>query len=72
VVSAAHICLNAVYIIPYPATLAEQTLIGKPLDEASAQAAAEAAVFNAKPRHRNTFMVEIARALVKKMVLACQ
>ena len=72
VVSAAHICLNAVYVIPYPATLAEQTLIGKPLDEASAQAAADAAVSNARPRHRNTFMVEIARALVKKMVLACQ
>jgi xanthine dehydrogenase YagS FAD-binding subunit len=72
VVSAAHICLNAVYVIPYTATLAEQTLIGKPLDEASAQAAANAAVFNARPRHRNTFMVEIARSLVKKMVLACQ
>lgn len=72
VVNAARICLNAVYVIPYPATLAEQTLIGKPLDEASAQAAAEAAVFNARPRHRNTFMVEIAKVLVKKMVLACQ
>lgn len=72
VVSAAHICLNAVYVIPYPATLAEQILIGKPLDEASAQAAANAAVCNARPRHRNTFMVELARALVKKMVLACQ
>jgi xanthine dehydrogenase YagS FAD-binding subunit len=72
VVNAARICLNAVYVIPYPATLAEQTLIGKRLDEASAQAAAEAAVFNARPRHRNTFMVEIVRVLVKKMVLACQ
>ena len=72
VVSAAHICLNAVYIIPYKATLAEQTLIGQPLDEASAQAAGDEAVFNARPRHRNQFMVEIARALVKKMVLACQ
>jgi len=72
VVSAAHICLNAVYIIPYPVTMAEQTLIGKSLDETSAQAAADAAVFNARPRHRNQFMVEVARALVKKMVLACQ
>jgi xanthine dehydrogenase YagS FAD-binding subunit len=72
VVNAAHICLNAVYIIPYKAILAEQALIGQPLDEASAQAAADAAVSNARPRHRNQFMVEIARALVKKMVLACQ
>lgn len=72
VVSKARICLNAVYVIPYLATQAEQTLIGKPLDGASAQAAADAAVFNARPHHRNRFMVEIARALVKKMVLACQ
>ena len=71
-VSAAHICLNAVTVIPYAAKLAEQTLIGKPLDETSAIAAAEAAVFNARPRHRNQYMVEIARTLVKKMVLACQ
>ena len=72
VVSAAQICLNAVYIIPYKATLAEQTLLGQPLDEASAQAAADAVVSNARPRHRNQYMVEIARTLVKKMVLACQ
>jgi xanthine dehydrogenase YagS FAD-binding subunit len=72
VVSAAHICLNAVYVIPYQATLAEQTLIGKPLNEASVQAAADAAVSNARPRYRNLYMVEIARALVKKIVLACQ
>jgi xanthine dehydrogenase YagS FAD-binding subunit len=72
VVSIAHICLNAVYVIPYTATLAEQTLIGQPLNEVSAQAAADAAVSNAIPRHRNQFMVEVARALVKKLVLACQ
>jgi xanthine dehydrogenase YagS FAD-binding subunit len=72
VVSAAHICLNAVYVVPYPVTLAEEVLVGKPLDEGNAQAAAEAAVLYAKPRHRNQFMVEVARALVKKMVLACQ
>jgi xanthine dehydrogenase YagS FAD-binding subunit len=71
-VNAACICLNAVYVIPYQATLAEQILIGGPLDEANAQAAADAAVFNARPRHRNQYMVEIARSLVKKLVLACR
>ena len=70
IVSEARICLNAVYVIPYSAMLAEQSLLGKPLDEISAQAAADAAVLNASPRHKNQFMVEIARALVKKMVLA--
>ena len=71
-VSAARICLNAVYVIPYRVTLAEQALVGQSLDEASAQAAADAAVSNAMPRHRNQYMVEIARTLVKNMVLACQ
>ena len=71
-VSTAHICLNAVYVIPYKVTLAEHALIGQPLNDASAKAAADAAVSNAKPRHRNQFMVEITRTLVKKIVLACQ
>lgn len=71
-VSAASICLNAVYVIPYKATLAEQALLGQPLNHASAQAAADAVISNAIPRHRNHFMVEVTRALVKKMVLACQ
>ena len=72
VVSAAHICLNAVYVIPYIATLAEKTLIGQPLNEDIARSAADAAVSNALPRHRNKFMVEVARALVKNLVLACK
>lgn len=71
-VSTARICLNSVYVIPYKVTLAEQALIGQPLDDVSAQAAADAAVSNARPRNRNQYMVEVARALVKKMVLACQ
>jgi xanthine dehydrogenase YagS FAD-binding subunit len=70
-VSSASICLNAVYVIPYKATLAEQVLIGNPLDTGGAQAAADAAVSNALPRHRNQFMVEVARVLVKRMVMAC-
>ena len=72
VVSTVRVWLNAVYVIPYQAKLAEQALIGQPLDEASADAAADAAVSNARPRHRNKFMVEIAKTLVKKTVLACQ
>ncbi len=71
-VSAASICLNAVYVIPYLATSAAQTLLGKPLDEAAAQAAADAAVQNASPRHRNRYMIEAARTVVKRIVLACK
>ncbi|PWB56560.1 MAG: molybdopterin dehydrogenase [Anaerolineales bacterium] len=71
-VKTARICLNAVYVIPYKATLAEQALVGQPLNISSAQAAADATVSNALPRHRNQFMVEFTRALVKRLVLACQ
>jgi xanthine dehydrogenase YagS FAD-binding subunit len=71
-VSSARICLNAVYVVPYQATLAEQALIGNQINEANAQAAADAAVSNARPLHKNQYMVEIARTLVKRMVLACQ
>jgi xanthine dehydrogenase YagS FAD-binding subunit len=71
-VNSASICLNAVYVIPYKATLAEQSLIDQPLNISSAQAAADAVVSNALPRHRNQFMVEFTRALVKRVVLACQ
>jgi xanthine dehydrogenase YagS FAD-binding subunit len=71
-VSAASICLNAVYVIPYKATLAEQYLIGQPLNDTCAHAAADAVVANALPRHRNRFMVEVSRAVLKKLILACQ
>jgi len=47
-------------------------LIGQPLNEDIARSAADAAVSNALPRHRNKFMVEVARALVKNLVLACK
>jgi xanthine dehydrogenase YagS FAD-binding subunit len=72
VVSRARICLNAVYVVPYRSVLAEETLIGKPINDVNAQAAANAAVSNARPRHRNQYLVEIARTLVKRMILACQ
>jgi CO/xanthine dehydrogenase FAD-binding subunit len=70
VVTAARICLNAVYVVPYGVQWAEEVLVGRPLD--AAQAAAEAAVSRARPRQRNQYMVTIARELVKKTVLACQ
>jgi xanthine dehydrogenase YagS FAD-binding subunit len=72
VVSDARVCLNAVYIKPYRASLAERTLIGRPLDESAAEAAAGAAIAHAVPRNRNKFMVEIAGEMVKRTVLACR
>lgn len=70
-VSRARICLNAVYVKPYRARWAEQVLLGQEVNEATAQAAADAAVSSAKPLRHNRYMVEIARTLVKRAILAC-
>jgi xanthine dehydrogenase YagS FAD-binding subunit len=71
-VSAARICLNAVYVKPYRATNAEEAIVGKPIGEASADAAGSAAVSNAKPLPHNNYMVQIAKTMVKRAILACQ
>jgi len=70
-VSAARICLNAVYVKPYRALGAEAAIIGKTINEKNATAAGSAAVASAKPLADNAYIVEAARALVKKAVLAC-
>ena len=51
---------------------AEQVLIGKTIDEASAEDAARAAVADADPLDHNDYMVHIAKILVKRTVLACR
>jgi CO/xanthine dehydrogenase FAD-binding subunit len=69
-VSDARICLNSVFVKPYRALKAEEALFGKPIDEASAETAGNAAVSEAKPLKDNGYMVQIAKALVKKCILA--
>lgn len=71
-VSAARICLNAVYVKPYRALAAEEAIMGKKINEANAEAAGSAAVASAKPLSDNAYMVQAARALVKNAVLACR
>jgi xanthine dehydrogenase YagS FAD-binding subunit len=70
-VNDARICLNGVYVKPKRAIDAEKAIMGKPINEANAKAAGEAAVASAKPLHDNGYMVEVAKALVKKAILAC-
>ena len=72
VVKAAKVCLNAVYIKPYRAEQAEATIIGKALNEENADAAGQAVADAAKPMKDNAYMVQIARTLVKRTLLACQ
>jgi xanthine dehydrogenase YagS FAD-binding subunit len=71
-VEKARICLNAVYVTPYRALKAEEAVMGKALNEANAGAAGEAAIEGAKPLKDNAYMVQVARTIVKRAVLACK
>ena len=70
-VSAARICLNGVYVKPYRAFGAEEAIMDKKINEKNAEAAGSAAVSDAKPLADNAYMVEAARTLVKRAILAC-
>jgi len=70
-VAGARICLNAVHVVPYRAVGAEKVVTGKSLNEAVAEEAGQAAVAQAKPLEHNKYMVAVARALVKRAILAC-
>jgi xanthine dehydrogenase YagS FAD-binding subunit len=70
-ITEARICLNAISVRPYRATKAEEILRGKEISEAVAEAAGAAALSDAKPLEHNGYMVQIARTLVKRCVLAC-
>jgi xanthine dehydrogenase YagS FAD-binding subunit len=69
----ARICLNAVYNKPYRALKAEESIKGKTIDEANADAAGAAAVASAKalPGDRNKWKIPIAKTMVKRAILAC-
>ena len=71
-VSAARICLNAVFVKPYRAIEAEEAIIGKGINDANAEAAGSAAVSDAKPLNDNAYMVQVAKILVKRTILGCR
>ena len=68
----ARIALNAVYGKPYRAVKAEEVISGKPLplDMATVEAAADAAVSDAKPMKYNKWKISVARAIVKRLLMA--
>jgi xanthine dehydrogenase YagS FAD-binding subunit len=70
-VSAARVCLNAVHVIPYRATEAEKSIMGKAMTDDNAEMAGAAAVSAAKPLPCNGYMVQIAKVLVKRTILVC-
>jgi xanthine dehydrogenase YagS FAD-binding subunit len=72
IVSFARVCLNGVYVKPYRAIKAEQAITGKTLSEESAESAGAAAVADANPMSCNSYMVPVAKAYVKRTLLACR
>jgi xanthine dehydrogenase YagS FAD-binding subunit len=69
----ARVCLNAVYNKPRRALKAEEAIRGIPINEASADAAGAAEVASARalPGDRNQWKIPIAKAMVKRAILAC-
>jgi xanthine dehydrogenase YagS FAD-binding subunit len=67
----ARICLNAVFNRPYRATKAEESIAGKRINVASAQAAGDAAVTSARALTMNKYKIQMAAGMVKKAILAC-
>ncbi len=67
----ASICLNAVYNKPVKLTAAEESIAGQTIDEASAETAAAAAGQGTVPLTNNAWKIQIAKAMVKKAILAC-
>lgn len=72
VVKAARICLNAVYNTPYRVTKAEEYIIGKSINDSSAEEAASAIVADTCPLINNRYKIQIAKTLVKRATLACK
>jgi xanthine dehydrogenase YagS FAD-binding subunit len=71
-VKSARICLNSVYNVPVRVIKAEEYIAGKAIDEATAEAAAEAGMSEALPVINNRYKIQIARTLVKRAILACK
>ncbi len=70
-IKSARICLNAVYNLPYRVIKAEEYLKGKQINEDTAEAAAAKIVGDALPVNNNAYKIQIARTLVKRVILAC-
>jgi xanthine dehydrogenase YagS FAD-binding subunit len=69
-IAAARIVMGHVAPVPWTATAAEKSLMGKSIDEASAQSAADAAVEGAQPLSQNGYKVQLAKVAVKRALLA--
>ena len=69
-IASARIVMGHVAPIPWTASAAEHSLVGKSIDEASAQSAADTAVEGAQPLSQNGYKVQLAKVAVKRALLA--
>lgn len=69
VVDSARVVLGAVAPTPWRSEAAERALVGKPLNAASAAAAAEAAVAGARPMSQNAYKIQITKTAVTRAIL---
>ena len=66
----ARIVLGAVATIPLRSIAAERVLVGRRLDQAAAEAAAQTAVAGAQPLSDNAYKAELSRTLVRRILAA--
>jgi xanthine dehydrogenase YagS FAD-binding subunit len=69
--SDARICLNAVHNLPRRATEAEGVIAGQAINDTNAEAAGAAEVASAVAIPHNKYMIQIAKVMVKRAILAC-
>jgi xanthine dehydrogenase YagS FAD-binding subunit len=68
-VKSARVVMGAVAPVPWRSRPAEEALTGKPVTEASAMAAADAALRDARPLKQNAYKVQVAKVAVKRAIL---
>jgi xanthine dehydrogenase YagS FAD-binding subunit len=68
-VSGARIVMGAVAPVPWRAQAAEAALVGKTVTEATAAAAADVALRDARPMSQNAYKIQVAKTAVKRAIL---
>ncbi len=68
-VRTARVVLGAVAPVPWRSPAAEAALVGKPITEETAAAAAEAALRDARPLSQNAYKIQVAKTALKRAIL---
>jgi xanthine dehydrogenase YagS FAD-binding subunit len=66
----ASIVMGAAAPVPHRAAEAEKSLVGKKIDEASASAAAKAALATATPLAQNSYKIPLFETMLRRVILA--